>query len=302
MRCMMGILSRDRARLAPRLGLREKRRGCAGCRRRGRQVQRCSWRARPRRDQVILQRRGHGRRAARTAPPLEIPRGRFRARSRPRLPAKGPSVDHRLVGDEVMRQVTVAAIEQFDLGQGAGGADAFGHAANIARRVDDDLAAGVHGVEIEGTSSDLPSSRQRYIDALNVAGGGLDLYDLAASIGAQGDLRCEAGSGNGSFEVPTRDFARQLSLHVPRCFLPLALELGSVGDHRALDIQSKGVAGADERLRQRSIALATLVGRPATDWLSPTVTGRDRSGPLPASEERAERSCRRSRTRPGAHS
>ena len=55
----------------------------------------------------------------------------------------------RAFGEQVAREMTIAAVEQFDLRQHADGPDARGHLADVARRVDHDLAARIHGVEIE---------------------------------------------------------------------------------------------------------------------------------------------------------
>ncbi len=66
--------------------------------------------------------------------------------------------------EQVVGELDVAGIEDFQLGQHAGLADAFGHDAQVARRVDDDRIIGIHRVEVE--AAEFGSQRHDMFDAL----------------------------------------------------------------------------------------------------------------------------------------
>ena len=69
----------------------------------------------------------------------------------------------RPVREQVVQERDVAGVEQLDLGLDPGRGDDPGHPPHVARRVDHDLAAGVHGVEVEG--ADLGLERRDVLDA-----------------------------------------------------------------------------------------------------------------------------------------
>src|SRR5271166_2203656 len=66
------------------------------------------------------------------------------------------------VGDQIVQQGDVAGIEQFDLRLHSGFANDAGHTAYVFRGVDDDLAAGVHRVEVQ--RADIGPQRRDMLD------------------------------------------------------------------------------------------------------------------------------------------